>query len=92
MKSERIGAVRRASAKDAPLRSGSVAPRMHAQDITTSAMQPSEDEDLVPDPQPLQTFEQGRLEGEPRVRSALVALLRGRRRVRQLGLDPSDRL
>jgi hypothetical protein len=41
---------------------GDVVARMHAQDIAASAIEPRENDDLIPGSDPLQTFEHAWLE------------------------------
>ena len=64
---------------------------MHPQHIAARTVEPGEDDDLVPWSDAVEGIEHRRLEGEPRVRRPLVALIRGRRGIGQRRLDPSDR-
>jgi predicted DNA-binding protein (MmcQ/YjbR family) len=70
---------------------GDVVARMDAQDIATSAIQPREEDDLIPRSDALQAFEHGRVEHQPRVGRPLVALLGRRGGVGQGRLDLPDR-
>src|SRR5215216_215116 len=64
---------------------------MDAQDVATSTVEPSEDDDPIPRSDALEAFEHFRLEYQPGVRCSLVALLGCRRGVGQGGLDLPDR-
>src|SRR5688572_14563215 len=46
-----IGTVRRTGTEDSLLRPGRVPPRVHAQDVATSAIQPGKEDDLIPGPE-----------------------------------------
>jgi hypothetical protein len=48
--------------------------RVHAQDVTTSAIEPGDEDDLIAGTQAPQTFEHVRVEDEPRGRCAFVGL------------------
>ena len=91
VQADRVGPVGRAGAEDALLRPGQVAARMHPQDVTPSAIQPREDQDVVADANAVEGLEHGRLEDEPGVGRALVALVWRRRDVGQRRLDRADR-
>src|SRR6185436_3311869 len=86
-----VRAVRRARAENALPRPGGVPPRVDAQNVATSAIEPGEDEDLVARPEALESFEHLRLEDQPGLGCAFVGLPGGRFEIGQGGLDPADR-
>ena len=63
---------------------------MDAQDVAASAIEPGEDDDLIPRPNSVEALQHIRLEDQPGLGCSLVALLGGRRRVGQVGLDRPD--
>jgi hypothetical protein len=63
---------------------------MDRQHVPIGAIEPGEDEQLVARLDAAQPVKDLRLEVEPCVRRALVALLRGGIQVRQRRLDPAD--
>ena len=61
-------------AEDALLRSGGVPSRVHAQNISTSAIEPSENDDLIAGSEASQSLKHLRVEDEPGLGCAFVAL------------------
>jgi hypothetical protein len=61
---------------------------MSLQNIAPPTVEPGEDEDLVPDLDPMQRLDQIRLEDEPGIGRSLVALLGRRCPVGKWGFDP----
>ena len=91
VQADRVRAIGRARVEDALQRVGRIVARVHAQDVATRAVQPGEDDHLGARRDALEAVEHGRLEHQPGVGRPLATLLGRRRRVGQLGLDPSDR-
>jgi hypothetical protein len=63
---------------------------MDHEHVALRAIEPGEDEELVAGLDALQPVENVRLEGDPRIGCALVALPGRRRRVGERRLDPAD--
>ena len=78
-------------AKTPVQRIGGIVARVHAQHVAVRAVQPGEHDHLGARLDALEAVEHGRLEHQPGVGRPLATLLGRRRRVGQLGLDPSDR-
>ena len=68
------------------------APRVHAQYVATSAIQPSDDDDLLAGADAPETLKHLRLEDQPRLGCALVGLPGRRLEIGQGRLDPPDGL
>jgi hypothetical protein len=64
---------------------------MRRQDLAVRPIEPREQQELVADIDPLERLGDVRLEVDPGIRRALVALLGSGRRVGQRRLDPADR-
>ena len=88
---DRVRPVRRARAEDALQRARLVASRVDLQDVAVAPVEPGEDDHVVARPDPVERLGDLRLEHEPRVRRALVALLGRRGEVRERRLHPPDR-
>jgi hypothetical protein len=63
---------------------------MDDEHVPLRSVEPGEDEELVAGLDAVHGIEDIGLEDDPRVRRALVTLLRSGRRVRQRRLDPAD--
>ena len=68
-----------------------VVARVDLQDVAARAVQPGEDDQAVARRDALEPGDDARLEGDPRVGRALVALLRRRRGIGEGGGDGADR-
>ena len=51
-----------------------IAPRVHAEDVSTRSIEPGDDDDLITDPNAPQAFEQVLVEDEKRLRCTFVGL------------------
>ena len=92
VQTDEIRAVRRARAEGALLRPGGVPSRVHAQNVATSAIEPSDDDDLIAGPDAPQTLKHLRLEDQPGLGCAFVGLPGGELEIGQGRLDPPDGL
>ena len=88
---DRVGAIRGAGAEHPPLRGGRIVARMYPQDVSAGAVEPGEQQQLVTGADAVEALDHRRVELEPGVRGAFVALLRRPLWVDQRGLDPPDR-
>ena len=91
VEADRVGAVRRARVEDALLGVAQVAARMDPQHVATRAVEPGEDDHLVPGPDAVEPSATFGAEHQPCVRRSLVALLGGRGPVGEGRFDGPDR-
>jgi|SRR5581483_6468274 len=90
VKSNGIGAVRRAGTEDAFALPRGIPARMYAQYIAAGAIKPCEHDDGVAGVNVPQSIEHFRLEDKPGVRRAFIRLTRGRGEFSEGRVDPTD--
>src|SRR5262245_4313179 len=91
METQRIRPVFGARREYAANRVSRVGPRMNAKDVAAPSVEPSDDEDFVPDRKTLEPFRESGVDFEPRVGRPFRALLGRLARYLERGPDPADR-
>ena len=91
MEPDRVRAVGRARVEDSLNGIGRVAARVYPQDITSGAIEPREDDDLISRPDTVEALEHIWFDHQPGIGCSFVALRRGGLPIGQRRLDAADR-